>query len=69
MKNAADWWALPGPAGIVGRVVGDMIAAGVAVAECPRPLPGGILEAIDRRLADELALEMVRFDATSLLLH
>jgi hypothetical protein len=46
-----------------------MIGTGVAVAECPRPLPGGILEAIDRRLADELALEMVRFDAAGLLLH
>jgi len=67
MRNDTDWWTLPGPAGFVGRVVSDVSNTGVVVAECPRPLPGGLLEAIDRRLADELALETVRFNASRLL--
>ena len=64
MKDGAQWWSLPGPSAFVGRVLSDLISSGVSIVECPRPLPDGLMDAISRRVADDLALDMVRFDGS-----
>lgn len=41
-----EWWQLPGPARYVSTLVDALVQHGVALAECPRPLPGGLVAAI-----------------------
>jgi hypothetical protein len=66
MKDGSQWWNLPGPSAFVGRVIIDLMNSGVSILECPRPLAEGLLDAIGRRAADDLALDMVRFDASEI---
>ncbi|PWJ91173.1 hypothetical protein C8D77_104520 [Mesorhizobium loti] len=64
MREGFEWWTLPGPAGFVSRVMSDLWTSGIAVVECPRPLPVGFQHALARKLTDELAAEAVSFNAS-----
>ncbi|GLS16992.1 hypothetical protein GCM10007874_00070 [Labrys miyagiensis] len=64
MKDVSYWWALPGPAGFLSRLVSDLASSGIVVVECPRPAPEGLVEAIKNKLAGGIAIDAIQFDGS-----
>lgn len=58
-----EWWNLPGPARFISGLLADLLQRGIAIAECPRPFPEGLLDAIGLAADRDFALSAIRMRA------
>lgn len=59
-----EWWNLPGPARFISDLLASLLQRGIALAECPRPFPEGLLDAIGVAADHDFALSAIRIRAT-----
>ena len=59
-----EWWNLPGPARFISDLLASLLQRGIALAECPRPIPEGLLDAIGAVSDHDFALSAIRIRAT-----